>query len=330
MPPSDSAFPVPDKLKYLSFLCGDQGAPCDHLIEYNGVRYHLRLEFNDENRHSAENTYLQKCYDAFERDDEYLDDYVYDCLDLFWPFVQENDAARHMKGNSQQEHRTDEAAVVKIQVKTIGSYLQAVEHQHHFKYPRVVPVENTFSGLTLFSSAEVERIGEIDYDIYKVMIRGIEYCLKTVYRTSESSFTREVEKLQQIGDHSNVVKLIGIVDAGNGRVDGLVLGLISGIPLSDVTALTMSQKEKWKRQISETIYFLHRRDLVWGDAKPANILIDENTDDAVLIDFGGGITEGWVDLHLNGTKKGDMQGLDRIMKYLDNLDGEEVTSNKLV
>jgi hypothetical protein len=48
----------------------------------------------------------------------------------------------------------------------------------------------------------------------------------------------------------------------------------------------------------------------------ANILIDEVTDNAWVVDFGGGNTEGWIDLELHGSVAGDIQALERIKKEL--------------
>ena len=60
---------------------------------------------------------------------------------------------------------------------------------------------------------------------------------------------------------------------------------------------------------------MHVNGLVWGDAKAANVLIREDGD-IVLIDFGGGATKGWVDIANYETKKGDLQGLKRIIKFM--------------
>lgn len=45
-------------------------------------------------------------------------------------------------------------------------------------------------------------------------------------------------------------------------------------------------------------------------------MIDLNND-AWLIDFGGGWSEGWVDENLQNTVEGDQQGLKRILEFLD-------------
>jgi hypothetical protein len=84
------------------------------------------------------------------------------------------------------------------------------------------------------------------------------------------------------------------------------------------TEATASLKLKWAQQIHHSLARLHKLGILWRDVKSDNILIDENND-AVLLDFGGGNTVGWVDHDKYGTMKGEQQGLQRIMKAL----GEE-------
>ena len=63
------------------------------------------------------------------------------------------------------------------------------------------------------------------------------------------------------------------------------------------------------------------RKLVWGDAKADNVLIRDDGS-LVLVDFGGGNTENWVDKSNYETEKGDWQGYERILKFMS----ERVTS----
>jgi hypothetical protein len=60
---------------------------------------------------------------------------------------------------------------------------------------------------------------------------------------------------------------------------------------------------------------LHRIEVVWGDGKADNVLIDANKD-AWLIDFGGGWTQDWVDESLAGTFEGDTQAVEKIEEFL--------------
>jgi hypothetical protein len=45
------------------------------------------------------------------------------------------------------------------------------------------------------------------------------------------------------------------------------------------------------------------------------VLIDVN-EDAYLIDFGGGYTEGWFETEKSNSTEGDLQGLENIKRYL--------------
>ncbi|KAF9768109.1 hypothetical protein IL306_014623, partial [Fusarium sp. DS 682] len=101
------------------------------------------------------------------------------------------------------------------------------------------------------------------------------------------------------------------------QILGFLRQWVPGRRLSDIdiTATTVEKRQKWALQISETIKYLHGYGLVWGDGKSSNIIIDEQ-DDAWLIDFGGGFTEGWVDEELAETKEGDEQALTKIIELL--------------
>jgi tRNA A-37 threonylcarbamoyl transferase component Bud32 len=60
---------------------------------------------------------------------------------------------------------------------------------------------------------------------------------------------------------------------------------------------------------------LHEAGIVWGDAKPDNALIDKN-DDAWIIDFGGGYTQGFVEREKARTIEGGLQGLEKTVEYV--------------
>ncbi|KAL5597825.1 hypothetical protein FOBRF1_011618 [Fusarium oxysporum] len=74
-------------------------------------------------------------------------------------------------------------------------------------------------------------------------------------------------------------------------------------------------RKKWAAQIGKAVHELHKVGGVWGDAKPENILIDKD-DNAWITDFEGGYTHGWVDPDKAGTVEGDLQGLQRINRFI--------------
>ena len=112
-------------------------------------------------------------------------------------------------------------------------------------------------------------------------------------------------------------QLHGLVENGNGAVMGLLLSYIDcgGATLQCATddrdPNFLQPRQKWFKQISHTLKHLHSQGIVWGDAKAANVLVDAN-DDAYLIDFGGGYTQGWVEKEKSNSIEGDLQGLENI------------------
>lgn len=101
-------------------------------------------------------------------------------------------------------------------------------------------------------------------------------------------------------------------------ISGFLMPFYPSLSLLSVQSMTPSQKVKWKQQISEAVEVLHNHNLVWGDVKPAYIMVDSE-DRPVLIDFGGGYTKEFVDRELRETIEGDKQGLRRLFKAIDEL-----------
>jgi len=87
-----------------------------------------------------------------------------------------------------------------------------------------------------------------------------------------------------------------------------------GLITSKLT-ISKAQREKRPRQIEETLLDLHSRNIIWGDVRMANVVIDEVTDDAWVVGFGLGRAN-LIDENLYGTKEGDLQGLEIIKKEL--------------
>lgn len=81
----------------------------------------------------------------------------------------------------------------------------------------------------------------------------------------------------------------------------------------DTTSLDVRAK-----RISQLRYILrelHASGIVWGDAKPDNVLV--GTDQNLwLVDFGGGFTQGWVDEDKMESFDGDLQALSRMVDLL--------------
>ncbi|KAK8029490.1 hypothetical protein PG993_010781 [Apiospora rasikravindrae] len=75
---------------------------------------------------------------------------------------------------------------------------------------------------------------------------------------------------------------------------------------------------RWADNLDDIVDALQGAGCIWGDAKPENVLID-NDDDVWLVDFGGGYTPGWVDKEQQCTSEGDLRALEKIRQWLERL-----------
>jgi serine/threonine protein kinase len=91
-----------------------------------------------------------------------------------------------------------------------------------------------------------------------------------------------------------VPKVCGLVGSRE-NILGFLMTYISPNPeaarmdLFDMDTVHLVRREKWANQITRTVEQIHKIGVIWGDAKAANILIDE-VDNAWLVDFGGSWT----------------------------------------
>lgn len=150
---------------------------------------------------------------------------------------------------------------------------------------------------------------------------------KMVYGSDQRITLRELSAYSKIhaanfaaDDLVRTSRLHGLVQDDQKHVMGLLLSYINsdGATLFCVDGCDPKYSEirhKWLDQISQTLKHLHAHKIVWGDAKAANVLLDAN-EDAYLIDFGGGYTEGWVTKENSNSIEGDIEGLESIRRYL--------------
>ncbi|KPM42122.1 hypothetical protein AK830_g4420 [Neonectria ditissima] len=157
------------------------------------------------------------------------------------------------------------------------------------------------------------RLKDGTYAFFKFMRRGDRRFLK-----NELNNYKKISEAKT-DDGLRISRLRGLVRDEAGTVFGLLLTCIDcgRVTLFCATKLdtAISLREKWILQLRHIIEQLHLADLVWGDAKPDNVLVDRNND-LWLVDFGGGYTEGWVPKELAGTVAGDLHALEKMEKFI--------------
>ena len=286
------------------------------LFEYGGILYNALLRPNPR----AEGPWIQDRFllllaRAFEaEDDDGMDEYADECRRLIWPLIERDYASRT------PQEKTDlspSKKAVRIEGRTVDGQLRAFSHTHRLGY-RTKPIPNTFSGIPIFSHTLVHRLERLDDEIFKIECQGQQYCLKTVH-SKEGGFglKREITTLQYC-HHPYIIPIRGVVVDDRQNVEGMLTEFIPN-PITlervDFSRFSKEQCKLWVSQIRSATKYLHDNRLVWGDAKPANILVRPNND-LVLVDFAGGATEEWVDSKKMNTQEGDIQGLDRIEQFL--------------
>ena len=307
------------EVRYIRGRWQDAYGDFEQLLDYGEIRYHLLLQFNPTEPSCHESAVLQQLYDAFDAPDPdvAVEDAADKCLELLWPFMEADYTSRKREPKL--------PSTVRLQAVTTNSALHAVEHNLP-PLGRTEPVENCFDpDLPIYDVSAIERLEEIEDQIFKVRVEGSILCLKTVHRTGYSgNLAREVSILQKCS-HPNILRLVGLMKSldEEGKIEGMLTEYIENArSLRKMDRISRDDYEKWTSQIKEAIEYLHQRDLVWGDAKAGNVLID-NDGNAILIDFGGGVTKDWVDKEHYETCEGDWQGYDRILAFMKpRVDGE--------
>jgi hypothetical protein len=221
------------------------------------------------------------------------------------------------------------------------------------KYPPISEAKLQEIGLDdtlpVFDSSQIVLGPRLQALVWKVTIDGEDMICKVAIDVFGESVSEELEtylKIRNVGtiDGLRVPELKGapmyfqIITFTADIISGIIrshAGVI-GIVLGEIphkhhnlrvllhlveegtvpeTEATTSLRLKWAEQIRYSLAQLHQLGILWRDVKTDNVLIDENND-AVLLDFGGGNTLGWVDEDKYGTMEGEQQGLQKIMKAL--------------
>jgi len=215
-----------------------------------------------------------------------------------------------------------EGAPRKQQLFTEGKELVAIPAETH-PSSCLSPVPNVYDGVRVYTPDELTAVAVVCRHMFKVTdADGKAMLLKQVYHYEEAGqFTREIEVLRDLQPHSAIVGMCGVVSPSAGLIDGILLPFLSGRTLNTVESATKAQVEQWKEHIGAAIDYLHSQGKVWGDAKHANVMIDDEGR-AILFDFDGRTTEGFVDQDNAMSVIGDKQGSAAIYEFLDGLSAQ--------
>ena len=322
-----TSLPLNDRLFLVLDHIGISPTPFRRLIEWNGRRYSLLLEYNKGVQDCAENKCLGALDKAMDQDFtkgmdlKSINKAKNKCMDLFWPFLEKagqtrvDDAERECKD---QTFGREVRSCVKIQLKTVNGSLAAMDHDKALDN-RGEPVKNPAPHLPLYHKSRIERLQRCHSFGSKVKIGGAIACLKESRWLAEHELEGEMKRLEVAGKHPNILSILGALDAGNGKVKGFLSPFIEGVMLDKIKEASSKEKETWKEAFSDAIRFLHQHDIAWGDVKTGNIII-RNADRApILIDFEPGASNDLIPQEIARSKEGDLHGLERIKWAIDNI-----------
>jgi hypothetical protein len=147
---------------------------------------------------------------------------------------------------------------------------------------------------------------------------------KAVDSLAPQTTKRELWHLNRIAqpdivDKIRAPRLVGFVADSTSKTRAIGF-LQQDIP--DPTPLTccissgpQHKRDAWASEAEAIKNTLHDHDLIWGDAKADNFLVDKH-DKLWIIDFGGSWTEGWIDPEIKETVQGDDMAMEKITNAL--------------
>ncbi|KAH8900816.1 kinase-like protein [Thozetella sp. PMI_491] len=163
-----------------------------------------------------------------------------------------------------------------------------------------------------------------EYNVYKA--------LNTVENIPETLLD-EVAALQEIsqhGQHPNLVRFHGC-RVRQGRITALIIDKYEDNLRDSLRQGKAIDKDRILNGLDSAVQHLHSLGLAHNDINPGNIMVDENTGEPVLVDFGSSHkigasmrasrgTPGWTeddDDYATSKESHDTAGLDKIRKWLN-------------
>ncbi|CVK92027.1 uncharacterized protein FMAN_07044 [Fusarium mangiferae] len=330
-----SSSQTPPAWSVILFTFSDRNTDSELAVMCNNKRFIIRLSadtFSKSPKLKDRYLFFLQVAEEFELDGVTVEDFWDWIVDPLLPIFQELSTPDQADLQTLHGFFNPETFVYTFQTVSDDRipYLDR-DAQHQSLFGISVPAELCASWKT-FDPSEVricqeKVIGPPSHTPRKALLNdGTIAFLKLVRRGDKQSLKNELDTYGKIDraeldNKMRISRLHGLVRNNDGVTFGLLLTYIDCGRVTLSCALKpeteVSLRAKWAAQIQEAIIQLHDAGIVWGDAKPDNILIDVN-EDAWLIDFGGGYTEGWVPKILVGTVEGDRIALEKILEYIRN------------
>lgn len=134
-----------------------------------------------------------------------------------------------------------------------------------------------------------ERLGKGGYGVvWKGTWKGVEVAIKECHDPDP----RDVDILQQLGSHPNIITMYGVVNDKQSKTCSIVTELIKGGSLYDFihenkNRPSNQQRYSWMKGIAEGMLFLHGKGFAHRDLKSANVLLaGDKLMTPKLCDFG--------------------------------------------
>ncbi|OQN96994.1 hypothetical protein B0A48_16968 [Cryoendolithus antarcticus] len=159
----------------------------------------------------------------------------------------------------------------------------------------------------------------------RVKSTGETFFFKAAVEEAPKVTKREITMLHRLAqpdikDQVLAPQLVGLV--GSGTSSTKALGFLQSeiadpVPLTSKLDVKVPQadRDRWAEEAERMKNVLHEHNLVWGDAKADNFIVDREGK-LWLIDMGGSYTDGWIDPELADTAEGDDQGVEKVVNAL--------------
>lgn len=97
---------------------------------------------------------------------------------------------------------------------------------------------------------------------------------------------REVVMLQSVCEGPNIIKLYDLLQRTDANVPVMVFEKVNGISEAQFVLLTENETRFYMKKLLQAVEYLHSKNIIHLDLKPANILIDKKLRILKVIDFG--------------------------------------------